>query len=78
MCSCNSNSTSKCNVSNDTLYTIRRLGVRCYNNTMRQEFLDFIEEIDSILASVVSNQCPDDQYINTLKNFIESEYKKLN
>lgn len=40
--------------------------------------MDFILEIDSILSNAGSSQCPDEEYINTLKNYIESEYKKLN
>jgi hypothetical protein len=79
MCSCNSNSGSSfCNGVSNTLYSIRSLGVRCYNNTMDQKYMDFIIEIDSILLNAGSNQCPDEEYINTLKNYIESEYKKLN
>lgn len=79
MCSCNKNSAnSPCTTPNNTLYEMRRLGVRAYNITMNQEYMDFILEMDSVLYSVGSGQCPEQQYIDTLKNYIESEYKKLN
>jgi hypothetical protein len=79
MCSCNKNkSGTSCITSNSDLYNMRSLGVRAYNRTMNQEFMDFILEIDSILYNIASGQCPEQQYIDTLKNYIESEYKKLN
>ena len=79
MCSCTKGSyNSTCNTPNSVLYDIRRLGVRAFNKTMNQEYMDFILEIDSILYNIGNKQCPDQQYIDTLKNYIESEYKKLN
>ena len=79
MCSCNKNSAnSPCTTSNNALYEMRRLGVRAYNRTMNQEYMDFILEMDSVLYNVGNKQCPEQQYIDTLKNYIESEYKKLN
>ena len=78
MCSCNSSSNSSCNGMQSKLFGIRRLGVRCYNNTMDQKYLEFIEELDSMISGVSTNNCPDEQYINTLQNYIDSEYKKLN
>jgi hypothetical protein len=78
MCSCNSSSSSSCNGIQSKLFGIRRLGVRCYNNTMDQKYLEFIEELDSIISGLSNSNCPDEQYINTLQNYIDSEYKKLN
>lgn len=79
MCSCNRNSSgTPCITSNTDLYSMRSLGVRAYNRTMNKEYMDFITEIDSILYNVISGQCPEQQYIDTLKNYIESEHKKLN
>ena len=45
---------------------------------MDQKYLEFIEELDSMISGVSTNNCPDEQYINTLQNYIDSEYKKLN
>lgn len=79
MCSCNNSSgKSSCNGASNTLYSIRRLGVRCYNNTMDQKYMDFISEVDLLIIGAGKNQCPDEQYLSTLQNYIEGEYKKLN
>lgn len=45
---------------------------------MDQKYMDFISEVDLLIIGAGKNQCPDEQYLSTLQNYIEGEYKKLN